>query len=63
MPCPLYSKREQECLLLAQVAAEDEEDAMAEVERMRADHCLGGGDEFRACPIFRRLTVESTKAY
>jgi len=63
MACPLYCKREQECLLLNEVAADDEDDAQVEADGVRQDYCLGDGHEYAACPVFRRLTVEASKAY
>jgi len=63
MPCPLYSKREQECLLLNEAAVEDDENVVSEAERVRQDFCLGSGKEYAACPVFRRLAVEREKAY
>jgi hypothetical protein len=63
MACPLYSKREQECLLLNEAAVEDEESVVSEAERVKQDFCLGNGKEYTACPVFRRLAVERAKAY
>jgi hypothetical protein len=63
MACPLYSKREQECLLLDQVATEDEDSAGVEGEPIRPESCLGEADEYRACPVFRRHEVEASKAF
>jgi len=55
--------REQECLLLDQVAAEDEDSAGVEGERIRPELCLGEADEYRACPVFGRREVEASKAF
>jgi hypothetical protein len=63
MACPLYSKREQDCLLLNQAAVDDEESVVSEAERVRQDFCLGDGKEYAACPVFRQLTIERAKAY
>lgn len=63
MPCPLYSKQEQACLLINQAAVDDDDDAVGEAERIRHDLCLGDGKEYLACPVFRRRTIEGTKAY
>ena len=61
MACPLYSKREQECLVLSE-AATDVDDAL-EVENPGAEFCFGDGKEYKACPIFRRLAIERAKAF
>lgn len=63
MACPLYSKREQECLLLNEAAVEEDESVVSEAERLRQDLCLGERKEYAACPVYRRLTVERAKAY
>jgi len=63
MACPLYSTREQECLLLNVAAIEDDEDVVAEADRVRREWCLAGGKGYSACPVYRHRAVERTKAF
>ena len=63
MPCPLYSKRQQECLLLDQAAIDEDDDGTSEADRLRLDLCLGDSKEHLACPVFQRQAIERTKAY
>ena len=50
-------------MLLNQVAIEDEDDSGADAERVRSDFCLGVATEYLACPVFRRLAIERSKAF
>ncbi len=59
MACPHYSVRDNECLL-AQDQPEDEEqplEAPAE-EPVNLSWCLGEGDGFRNCPLFRKFVAD-----
>jgi hypothetical protein len=50
-------------LLLNVAAIEDDEDVVAEADRVRREWCLAGGKGYSACPVYRHRAVERTKAF
>lgn len=64
MPCPFYSKADNECSLLSVARlSDDDHPEQEEPEAVDLALCLGRGDEHRTCAIFRRRAVEQTRAF
>lgn len=64
MPCPHWSKRHNECLVLHQLSSPEEEEGLEveEIDKFRLEYCLHGA-AFAACPTFKRQLIEQAKAY
>lgn len=62
MPCPLYSEREQRCLLLSPIADADVGAAADARERVRPEWCAGNAAQYLNCPVFRQRGAERSKA-
>jgi hypothetical protein len=66
MPCPFYSKADNECTLLvvAPVADDDQpEQDEPEPEVVDRNLCLDRHGAHRGCAIFTRRAIEQTRAY
>jgi hypothetical protein len=65
MPCPFYSKAENECALLpiAPTADDDRPEQQDEPEVIDRAVCLDTREAFRSCSIFKRQAIEETRAY
>jgi hypothetical protein len=64
MPCPFYSKADNECSLLA-VASLDDDDHPEQDEPEPVDLalCLDNTGAFRNCEIFKRRAIEQHRAF
>jgi len=59
MACPHFSRRENDCALAEELPKDDEEltETPADEPTNRA-WCMGEGDGYRNCPVFRRFMAE-----
>ena len=65
MPCPFYSRSENECALLpvAPLADDDQPEQQEEPEVIDPAVCLDRQGAFRECSIFKRHDIEQARAY
>jgi len=64
MPCPHWSKRDNECALLRHLAPSDAEQELEirEIDSFRLDYCLSA-PAYATCPTFKRHLIDQAKAY
>jgi hypothetical protein len=63
MPCPHWSKRHHECILVRELASDGDEDLeVQEVEKFQLAYCLSE-TAFLTCPTFKRHLIEQARAY
>ena len=59
MPCPHLARDSGECVLLEDAPADEEERGEFPVEEpIDREWCLGAGEAYRSCPVFRRFIAD-----
>ena len=59
MPCPHYSRENNDCALLQEAPQDDEESTPAPPEdHMLRDWCVVSEQAYRNCPVYRRYLAE-----
>ena len=59
MPCPHLARDSGECVLLEETLADEDERGEFPVEEsVDRELCLGAGEAYRSCPIFRRFIAD-----
>ena len=59
MPCPHFSREDNDCLLLQEAPEPDEDHAdAAPDEPVEREWCLAPDESYRNCPVFQRYLPE-----
>jgi len=63
MPCPHFTKRDNECAVFEQLPSEEEQSELVEPEQAPRRLCHSSGREYLHCPFYQRRLLEVRRAF